>query len=115
MAVEQIYMIKLELLSSTGHTEKVCIFCEAGPRQGQAEQLSKSRKKFLATTYKPFSRSLYTGFGKRMTHRKWIRGQQWLHWLVLPSAALFSISNREFSCRTRYLKSQASFGAAEPP
>ena len=38
-----------------------------------------------------------TGFGKRMTHRKWIRGQQWLHWLVLPSAALFSISSREFS------------------
>ena len=33
----------------------------------------------------------YTGFGNRMTHRKWIRGQQWLHWLVLPSAALFSI------------------------
>ena len=25
----------------------------------QAEQLSKRRKKFLATTYKPFSRSLY--------------------------------------------------------
>ena len=24
----------------------------------------------------------YTGFGNRMTHRKWIRGQQWLHWLV---------------------------------
>ena len=27
--------------------------------QGQAEQLSKSKKKLLATTYKPFSRSLY--------------------------------------------------------
>ena len=27
--------------------------------QGQAEQLSKSKKRFLATTYKPFSRSLY--------------------------------------------------------
>ena len=26
---------------------------------GQAEQLSKSRKKFLATEYNPFSRSLY--------------------------------------------------------
>ena len=43
-----------------------------------------------------------TGFGKRMTHRKWITGQKWLHWLVWPSAALFSISSREFSCRTRY-------------
>ena len=28
--------------------------------QGQAEKLSKSRKKFLATTYKPFSRFLYS-------------------------------------------------------
>ena len=26
---------------------------------GKAEKFSKSRKKFLATTYKPFSRSLY--------------------------------------------------------
>ena len=33
------------------HPEKVCIFCEAGHRQGQAEQSSNSRKKFLATTY----------------------------------------------------------------
>ena len=28
-------------------------------RQGQAEQVSKSSNKLLATTYKPFSRSLY--------------------------------------------------------
>ena len=34
-----------------------------------------------------------------MTHRKWIRGQ---HWAALASAALFSISSREFCCRTRY-------------
>ena len=27
----------------------------AGPRQGQAEQLSKSRKKILATMFKPFN------------------------------------------------------------
>ena len=38
-----------------------------------------------------------------MTHGKWIRGQQWPHWLVLPSSALFSISSREFCCRTRYI------------
>ena len=43
----------------TGHPEKVCIFCKAGPKQGQAEQLSKSRKKFLATTYKHFPGALY--------------------------------------------------------
>ena len=28
--------------------------CHDGPRQGQAEQLSKSKNKTLATTYKPF-------------------------------------------------------------
>ena len=33
-------------------------------RQGQAEQLSKSRNKLLATTYKPFSRSLYIFFAR---------------------------------------------------
>ena len=32
---------------------------QAGPRQGQAEQVSNSRNKLLATTYKPFSRCLY--------------------------------------------------------
>ena len=31
-----------------------------------------------------------------------LEGSTGLHWLVLPSAALFSISSREFSCRTRY-------------
>ena len=25
-----------------------------------------------------------TEFGKRMTHRKWIRRQTGLHWLVMP-------------------------------
>ena len=30
-------------------------------RQGQAEHVSKSKNKLLATTYKPFSRSLYIG------------------------------------------------------
>ena len=38
-------------------------FAKQGPgrtRQDQAEQLSKSRKKFLATTYKLFSISLYS-------------------------------------------------------
>ena len=34
--------------------------CQAGPRQGQAEQLSKSRKKFHATTYKPLFLPLYS-------------------------------------------------------
>ena len=28
--------------------------CQDGPRQGQAGQLSKSKNKTLATTYKPF-------------------------------------------------------------
>ena len=32
--------------------------CYVGPKQGQAEQLSKSRKKFLATKYKPLFTSL---------------------------------------------------------
>ena len=35
------------------------MFYYAGPRQGQAAQLSKSRKKILTTTYKPFSESTY--------------------------------------------------------
>ena len=39
--------------------KKVCKSCLAAPRQGRAEQLRKSRNKFLATTYKHFSRSLY--------------------------------------------------------
>ena len=30
----------------------LCRSCKAGPRQGQAEQLSKSKKKFHQTTYK---------------------------------------------------------------
>ena len=34
-------------------------YLASGPRLGQAEMLSKSRKKFLATTYKLFSQSLY--------------------------------------------------------
>ena len=38
---------------------KVCMSCYAGPMQGQAEQLSKSKKKFLATTYKPLFPPLY--------------------------------------------------------
>ena len=38
---------------------KACMSCQAGPKQGQAEQLSKIRKKFLATTYKLFFRALY--------------------------------------------------------
>ena len=39
---------------------KVCMYlAKAGPRQGQTEQLSKSRKKFLATTNKPLFTSLY--------------------------------------------------------
>ena len=41
-------------LPYTENPEKVCKSCEAGPRQGQAEKWSKSRKKFLSTTYKPF-------------------------------------------------------------
>ena len=39
---------------------KVCRFCSATAKQSQTEQLSKSRMKFLATTYKPFFRALYT-------------------------------------------------------
>ena len=44
---------------NTGPGIKACRFCSATARQGQAEQLSKSRKKFLATTYQPFFTSLY--------------------------------------------------------
>ena len=40
-------------------TLKVCKFCQATARQGLAEQLSESMKKFLATKYKPFSQSRY--------------------------------------------------------
>ena len=35
------------------------MFCLAGLKQGQAEQLSKSVKQDLATMYRPFSESLY--------------------------------------------------------
>ena len=35
------------------------MFCKAGPNQGQAEQVSKIRKRIVATTYKPFIESLY--------------------------------------------------------
>ena len=38
-----------------------------------------------------------TEFGNRMTHRKWITG---LHWDALASAALFSISSREYCSLT---------------
>ena len=37
----------------------LCKSCLAGPRQSQAEQLSKSRKKFHQTTYKEIISTLY--------------------------------------------------------
>ena len=40
-------------------TRKKYVFLARGPRQGQAEELSKGRKKFLATTYKHFPGALY--------------------------------------------------------
>ena len=46
-------------ISFTGPGRKACRFCSATARQGQTEQLRRSRKKFLATTYKPFFPSLY--------------------------------------------------------
>ena len=45
---------------------QVFIFCQATARQGQAEQLSKSRKKFLATEYKPLFRALYINLNRML-------------------------------------------------
>ena len=39
--------------------KSICKSCQAAPRQGQAEKLSKSRKKFLSTTYQDFFSALY--------------------------------------------------------
>ena len=53
---------ELQFVFSQTTTEKrikVCIFCLAIVRQGQAEKLSKAEKKYLATTYKPFFSSLW--------------------------------------------------------
>ena len=64
MASEVRSDLRIKLSTSTCmctvHPEKVCILCLTGPRQGQAEQLSKSRKKFHATTYKHFTGALYS-------------------------------------------------------
>ena len=39
--------------------KKVCKFCQATARQGQAEKLSRARREYLATTYQPFFSTLY--------------------------------------------------------
>ena len=49
----------LSMSSCTEPPKMVCKSCLAGPRQGRAEQVSKSKNKFLATTYKPFLGPLY--------------------------------------------------------
>ena len=102
-----ISLLNLSLARSTLFSYSLCMMSRRVASASSAENDSPSWHFPIPTGVKlnffPFQTKDYTtGFGNRMTHRIWIRGQQWLHWLVLPSAALFSISGREFSCRTRY-------------
>ena len=53
-----------------GSAKRSADFATATASQGQAKQLSKSRKKFIATTYKPFSRSLYNAGAAAAVVRK---------------------------------------------
>ena len=76
--------------STTEMRFNLCRSCLPGPRQGQAEQLSKSRKKFHSTTYKDVISSLYifdialqSSYREECQVSDWV-GLTWIWHVPLP-------------------------------